>query len=117
MSNKVSQIEEGILLSTFTGRIDLDSVNEFVTNVEPYLDGPSPTLHFLVDATNEERWSTQARREFTKIFDSESYGKVGIINAGRATRVIARFLMIATNRNDSVRFFDSESDALAWLKE
>ncbi|MFT7585231.1 MAG: hypothetical protein ACI9EW_001655 [Cellvibrionaceae bacterium] len=117
MSNTIRQLEEGILLSSFRGKIDLDSVNEFVTNVEPYLDGASSVLHFIVDANNEERWSLSARREFTKIFDSKSYGKVGILNAERVTRIVATFLMVATRRKDSVRFFDNESDALAWLKE
>ena len=118
MGNTISQIEEGILLSTFTGDIDLDSVNEFVNNVKPYLNGATPIIHFVVDAKNEGRWSVQARQQFTEIFDNQQpYGKVGIINAGRITRVVATFLMIATDRRDLVRFFNTQSDAIAWLKE
>ena len=52
------------------------------------------------------------------MFDNEPrYGKVAIVNASRFTRVAATFMMKATSRDDSVRFFDNETEALGWLRE
>lgn len=118
MGNKIRKIEEGILYSTFTGDIGLDDVSEFVENVEPYMQTAATPLHFVVDAQHEGRWSLDARRQFTNMFDKEPrYGKVAIVNASRFTRVAATFMMKATGRDDTVRFFDTEADALTWLKQ
>jgi hypothetical protein len=118
MGNKIYQIEKGFLHSTFTGDIDMESINEFVDNVAPYITTAEAPLHFVVDAQNEGRWSLSARREFTSMFDEEPrYGKVAIVNASRFTRVAATFMMKATGRDDSVRFFDTEAEAMTWLKE
>lgn len=118
MGNKIRKIEESILHSTFTGDIGLADVAEFVENVDPYMQTMTMPLHFVVDAAPEGRWSLDARRQFTKMFDNEPrYGKVAIVNASRFTRVAATFMMKATGRDDTVRFFDTEADALAWLKK
>ena len=118
MGNEIRKIEEGILYSTFTGDIGLDDVSEFVENVEPYMQTTTTPLHFVVDAQHEGRWSLDARRQFTKMFDKEPrYGKVAIVNASRFTRVAATFMMKATGRDDTVRFFDTEADALIWIKQ
>lgn len=118
MGNKIRQIEPGILHSTFTGDIDLAAIDEFVSNVTPYLTTTDAPIHFVADAEPEGRWSFAARRRFTELFDDEPrFGKVAIVNASRFTQVAATFMMKATGRHDSVRFFSSEADALNWLKE
>ena len=117
MGNKIRPLEAGILHSTFTGDIDMAAIDEFVSNVTPHMSDSVP-LHFVVDAAQEGRWSFEARRRFTDMFDNEPrYGKVAIVNASRFTQVAATFMMKATGRHDTVRFFSSEADALAWLKE
>ena len=118
MGNKIRPLELGILHSTFTGDIDLPAIDEFVSNVAPHMSETNMPLHFVVDAEYEGRWSFNARRRFTEMFDDEPrYGKVAIVNASRFTQVAATFMMKATGRHDSVRFFGSEAEALSWLKE
>ena len=118
MGNKIRPIEGNILHSTFTGDIDLAAIDEFVSNVIPHMSDTDAPLHFVVDAEHEGRWSFNARRRFTEMFDDEPrYGKVAIVNASRFTQVAATFMMKATGRHDSVRFFSSEAEALGWLKE
>lgn len=118
MGNKIRIVEPSILHSTFIGDIDMTAINEFVRNVAPYMTDGNTPLHFVVDAENEGRWSFEARRRFTDMFDDEPrYGKVAIVNASRFTQVAATFMMKATGRHDTVRFFSSEAEALQWLKE
>ena len=117
MGNKIRSLEAGILHSTFTGDIDMAAIDQFVNNVAPHMSD-NTALHFVVDAAQEGRWSFEARRRFTEMFDNEPrYGKVAIVNASRFTQVAATFMMKATGRHDSVRFFGSEAEALNWLRE
>lgn len=119
MAHRFEHIKDNFLRSFFTGTVDDSAIDEFLVNVEPYLSqatGQKP-LHFLVDASGEGGWSFNARRRFTKLFEDDRLGRVAIINADRFTRIVATFLMKATGREDSVRFFTAEDEALAWLKK
>ncbi len=119
MSHQFIVIEDGLLNSAFIGDVNEESIVEFNERLSPFLDTATPDnpIHFLADASHEGRWSGAARRAFTKMFATDPrLGKVAIINAARFTRVMATFIIKATGRHDAVRFFDNETEALAWLK-
>ncbi len=119
MTHRFQVIEDGMLRSAFIGDVDEEAIAEFNQRLTPFLKTATPAkpIHFLVDASQEGRFSGGARRAFTQMFaDDPRLGKVAIINAARFTRVMATFIMKATGRHDAVRFFDNEAEALVWLK-
>lgn len=119
MSHHLEAGEDGILYSQFIGSVDQEDVKKFIEHITPYLENASANnpLEFIADAAEEGRWSLSARRDFTQLFDREErLGRVAIINANRFTRVVATFLMKATGRDGEVRFYQEQSEAVAWLK-
>jgi len=119
MTHKLTVIEDDILGSKFIGDVDEEVLAEFKKNITPFLETATDTnpLHFLVDASQEGRFSGAARRAFAQMFiNDQRLGRVGIINAARFTQVMATFLMKATRRTETTRFFDDEVAALAWLR-
>ncbi len=121
MTHNLVVIADNVLRSTFVGDVNEKVVTtEFAKNIAPYLEKATPDtpLHFLVEAGQEGKFSGAARRMFTSIFkDDPRLGKVAIINVSRSTRVMATFLIKATERIDTVKFFEVEEEALVWLKE
>jgi hypothetical protein len=119
MSHTLTKRADGYLLSKFVGDIDEAAIEAFKKAVEPYLAEATEAtpLHFLADAAEEGTWEFGARREFTKYFDDKRLGHVAVINASRFTRVVSTFMVKATGRGDSVRFFEKEAEGVAWLNE
>lgn len=118
MGNKMQKRPDGLIYSQFIGAVDDAAVAEFQRHVAPFLEDATPAnpLHFIADAAEEGSWAFSARRDFTKMFEDKRLGKVAITNASRFTRVVATFLMKATGRDASVRFFETEASAVEWLK-
>ena len=51
-----------------------------------------------------------------KNFEGEGIGKVALVGMNPVVRVIASFI-IGTTKKEGFRFFKSNDEALAWLKE
>jgi hypothetical protein len=71
----------------------------------------------LLDANRSGQPSSEARRIFQEgILQYEKTGKVAVFGMHPVARVISSFVMGATKKKD-MRFFKTEEEALAWLKE
>jgi hypothetical protein len=57
-----------------------------------------------------------ARKEFTQFNSGGNIGKVGIIGSNPFIKVLATFILKASNRNN-IRFFNGEGEAIEWIKE
>ena len=73
----------------------------------------------LIDLRKTERSTSGARRVYVynimakpKVFEKFAFFGKSVKN-----RVMANFIMTATGKEDKVRYFESEEDALRWLKE
>lgn len=119
MAHTLTKRPDGILHSLFVGDIDGAAIEEFKQNVAPYLETATTEnqLHFVADASQEGKWDFDARQAFTKYFDDQRLGHVAVVSANRFTRVISTFMVKATGRGDTVHFFATEEEAIAWLKE
>jgi hypothetical protein len=60
--------------------------------------------------------SAKARRFGKTGFEKEETGKVALIGMHPVARVLASFV-IGMTRKEDLRFFKTEEEALAWLKE
>ena len=117
MAYQLSMRDDGILQSTLTGdmsdkdakayREDMVSFLEATTEAEP--------LHALIDSSRLGKMSPASRKAVVEVSRDPRLGKAAVVGANRYARVLGSFIMKATER-DHIRFFDSEEEALAWLK-
>jgi hypothetical protein len=73
-------------------------------------------LPVLSDVTRAGKLSSIARRNLATMSSDPRMGKNAIVGVNRYQRVMASFVIKASGQHN-VRFFDSETEALEWLKE
>ena len=88
-------------------RKDLESLLEAATEAEP--------VRLVVDSSRSGKTSSAARRIYVELGRDPRLGKTALVGARRYSRLLATFVIKATGR-DNIGFFDSEEEALAWLK-
>ena len=117
MAQELDMIEDGIVRLAFIGDITDVEVDTFLKGFQTYLEAATleQPLGLLVDASRDGKMAPSARRNFTELNKDPRLGHIGICNVSRFNRVVATFIMKATGR-DNIRFFESQADALAWLK-
>ncbi len=73
---------------------------------------------FLIYTSKLKKISIEGRRSFSERNGDERIGKTAVVGVNRFLKVIARFIIVASGK-DNIRFFDevNEADALAWLRE
>ena len=73
---------------------------------------------FLIYTANLSRISVEGRRSFSARNGDDRIGKTAVIGVNRFLKVIARFIMVASGK-DNIKFFDEddEDQAIAWLNE
>ncbi len=73
-------------------------------------------VNALIDLNRVGKQSAGARQRWKEWNDNEKTGKVAYIGLHPVARVLAAFVMGITRKKDA-RFFKTEEEALAWLKE
>ncbi len=118
MAHKLYMDDDGILRMGFIGDVDLEAVTAWHKDVMPFIEAVDEEtgLDLLIDASREGKMSRVARRTFTKVNDDQRLKKIAVVNINRFNRVMAIFIMKATGRNN-ICFFDTDEEALVWLKE
>jgi hypothetical protein len=109
--------EDGFLRIKLSGDLDGSVIENFRQDYIPFLDASTDEnpLNSMVDAHQIGKISSTARKFFTNLNHDPRYGLVALIGAPRAARVLGKFILKATNR-DNINFFDNEEDAVIWLK-
>jgi hypothetical protein len=90
-----------------TYREDVMSFAEATIEAEP--------LPMFVDSSRLGKVSPVFRKVIVELLRDPRIGKMAAVGANRYARVLATFFTKATGRDDA-RFFDSEEEALTWLK-
>jgi hypothetical protein len=88
-----------------------------VNKLTPYLESATETepLLLLSDVSRLGKVSVKARSALAGLSGDPRLGKNAILGSSRYQRVLATFIDKAVGR-DNIRFFDTEAEALAWLK-
>lgn len=118
MSYKLWMKDDGIL------RIQIDDdlaeeLDAFTRELAIYLDAAteeSPLRTLAMSRDPGGKLPSSVRKTFAELNRDPRLGKSATIGLDRYTRVLAGFVLKATGR-DNIRFFDTEEEALAWLKE
>lgn len=117
MPYKLQSIQTDILKIEFIGDMTDEDVAQNSTDIDPYLENVSveKPLNFLIDASRMGKMSAGTRRVFTERNKNPLVGSTAIYGLNRALKVLGHFIITASGR-ENIHFFDSETEALAWLE-
>ena len=117
MTYKLEMGEDGILRLSFAGQVGTEEMEAFRQDFLPYLEAATDESPLLVlsNAQGDTKYSSGARKIFMQLNRDSRIGKAATVGTGRYTRVLARFVLKATGR-DNIGFFDTQEEAVAWLK-
>jgi len=117
MALEVIMEDDGILRIKISGDMDKVAVDNLQREIKPFMEAATPEspLNNIVFPQNMGKISYAARRYFTDLNNNSQYGKVAFVNPPRAMRVLSKFILKATNR-DNIGFFDNEEQSISWIK-
>jgi hypothetical protein len=117
MALEVNMGDDGILRIKISGDMDRFAVEHLQREIVPFMDAATQEnrLNNIIFPENLGRISYAARRFFTDLNHNPRYGMVAIVNPPRAVRVLGRFILKATQR-DNLDFFENEEQAISWIK-
>jgi hypothetical protein len=109
--------DDNILRVVFVGDTGERGAQAFIEALGPFLEATTEAepLHAILDATQAGKLSAKARKIFFGLNRDSRVGKVAVIGTRRYLQVLGSFILKATRR-DNIRFFDSEEQAIVWLK-
>lgn len=110
--------ERGVLyLKTFHTMTEED-VRELMALTETKFKGIE-TDYALVDMSeaSAESISKGARKAFKEHAGIINYKKLAVVGANPAARMLAKVALAVIGKSKVTRFFKTEAEALAWLKE
>ena len=98
------------------GEVDESAANRYMDAALKMMNIVEGGVNFLVDVNKTGKLSTEARGIFKEMSENEKTGKVAIFGMHPVAKVLASFVM-GVSKNKDMRFFRTEEEALAWLKE
>jgi len=108
--------EDNILHITSFGDIDEETAKTIFDACAEMAAPTAGIVDILIDLNHCGTVSAKARR-FAKVsFEKDDTGKVALFGLHPVARVLASFVIGVTRKKD-LRFFKTEEEALAWLKE
>jgi hypothetical protein len=117
MAHEMRMGDDGILRVAFIGDMDREDVEAYIRDLAPFRATATEAkpLTIIVDTSRLGKASSAARKAFIGLANDPRIGRSALIGVNRYVRVLAGFLAKAAGR-ENYRFFDSEEEAVAWLK-
>ena len=108
--------EDDILYETLVGKQDLETTIAIMEIHDKFRSLVEGNLNVLIDLNKTGQPTSQARKTGMERLEKVGYGKVAMFGMHPVARVLASFIMGVTKKED-LRFFKTNEEALAWLKE
>jgi hypothetical protein len=109
--------EDNILYETIVGKQDLETVIAIKDSFDKLRNLVGGKVNVLADISKSEQPTPEARKEVRiRSEEKEGYEKIALFGMHPVARVFAAFI-IGPTKKESMRFFKSKEDAIAWLKE
>lgn len=110
--------DDGIIRCVLWG-VHLEQDAESITEGIVHLSRGEGRARVLIDLRKTERSTSGARRVYVDTIKAEPelFEKLALFGTSAMNGVMADFIMTGSGRKDKVRCFESEEDALRWLKE
>ena len=117
MAHEFEIRDDGIVRLAPIGDQDKEDMEIFRKKMEPFLEATTEAepMHLLVDSSRSGKTSSAGRKIYAKVNRDPRVGKTAVVRAKRYNRLVGSIILKATGR-DNIRFFESEEEALAWLK-
>lgn len=117
MAHELSMKADGILRTTIAGDLDRSVIDTLQGDYRSFLEASTPAapLNNILFTARVGRISSAARRFFTELTNDPRFGSAAIIDPPRRVRVLGKFILKATGR-ENIHYFNSEEEALNWLK-
>ncbi len=118
MAHEIHMDTDGILRVALIGEFDKGEVEFLQRGLAPFLEAATPSnpLHVILDAGRIGKLLMDARDYFTELNKDPRLGQMAVVHADAQMRVLSRFIPKASGR-DNLRVFESDADALKWLRE
>lgn len=118
MATRLTMPADGILRATFEGDLGRAETEVFKREYSAFLQAATPShpVNMIADVARMGKLSAAARKYLTEINHDRRTGLIAILKPSRPARVLSQFINKATGRAN-IQFFDSEEDALAWIRE
>jgi len=108
--------EDDILHIVSYGDLDEDDYAEMSEATTKATGDTQGKVKILVDLNHCGKVPAKVRRLAKGDFEKETTGKVAMFGMHPVARILASFI-IGITRKEDIRFFKTEEEALAWLKE
>ena len=117
MAHELNMEDDGILRISLSGDLDKSVIENLRQDYSTYMAASTQEnpLNNVIFASQLCKISSSARRFFAELNQDTRYGLVAFIDAPRRARVLSKFILKATKR-DNIQFFGDEEEALSWIK-
>lgn len=117
MAITIKMGDDGILRMHISGNLDNVQVKKLRREITPFLEASTPEHPLNTISTTEKigKVSFASRKYFTEINSHPCMGLLAILNPPRVVRILGKFIVMATKR-DNINFFSDEAEAIAWIK-
>jgi hypothetical protein len=117
MAHDIRMGLDGILRARIIGDLDRITMDALLKDLQPYFEAATENaqLNLIMDSSQINTLSSNARRRFTLMNQDTRIGKIAIVGASRSMRVFISFVNKATQRNN-IQMFDLDDQAINWIK-
>lgn len=116
MANKVFKGKDGIIRNIYTGDQDYDTIDDVVQKTKEFYREVGKPLKILVNLEHVGRLNKGVLLGALKALRTNIYEKIAIVKSTVIYRALSHFVIKASGREDKIKFFDEEDEALGWLK-
>lgn len=119
MNQYIEELENRIIKVKLPPFISDEMGDVFLAELGRYLKVASAEqpLFVLTSEDSTARTTTNVRHRFVEVARNPKLGAVAVTESNPFVKVLAMFVLKATQRSETIRFFETEEKGLQWLKE
>ena len=114
--SKVYLDEDDILHVSGSGDTEDKTAVKIKQATYEFLEIVEGKMQIIIDMNNSGKPSAKVRKTYNEMGHNKKIGKVALHGIHPVAQVIASFFMKTATKQE-IRFFKTEKEALAWLKE
>lgn len=111
--------EDGFIHQIYLGEQTAQTVQEDIKRLAKLIETvhkQGKPAHLLLDLGKFTHQDSGARKEATNALNNLKYEKIALFGTKNFIKYVANFVVLATRKSSTVKFFDSEDEAMRWLK-
>jgi len=114
---KLRMGDDTILRLSLSGVFDKFDAETLSRDLYPFLEASTEKdpIKIIIFPQQIEKITSKGRKFLTELHKNKRMGNSVFISPSRSTRVLVRFIIQATNK-ENIAFFDDEKSAEKWIK-